>query len=86
MTKRIIFMAFLIFIIACTPTIPNKKYCTINSDCVPSACCHANDSVNKVMAPNCKMVSCSEECAPLTIDCSQGEIKCVNNECRTMIH
>jgi hypothetical protein len=60
--------------------IEDKKYCLIDSDCVPASCCHANELVNKEYAPNCEGVVCSLECSGL-LDCGEGKISCINNQC-----
>ncbi len=85
MTKKLFLIVFLFVLTACVPTIPDKKYCVADTDCVPATCCHPSDAVNRVVAPNCKMIDCSMECSHGTIDCGQGEIKCVNNECKAVI-
>ena len=86
MAKTFFLIIILVLMAACVSvTIPDKNYCVADSDCVPAKCCHANESVNKIMSPNCQMISCSQECVPGTIDCNQGEIKCLNNECKVRI-
>ncbi len=80
--KKIIFSIFLfslIFLVACTPS---EKKCTQDTDCVPATCCHAADSVNKEHGPNCVGQLCTLDCEPNTIDCGQGKIKCVENQCK----
>lgn len=61
-----------------------KAECSINTDCVPAACCHAKECVPRSQAPNCKGMMCTMECAPGTIDCG-GSCQCINNECKAVI-
>ena len=77
----------LLLLYSCTPdTIKNlQKECSIDSDCIPAQCCHATDALNKAAAPDCKNIFCTEECKPGTLDCGQGEIKCVENSCVVII-
>ncbi|MBI2662659.1 hypothetical protein HYX11_04335 [Candidatus Woesearchaeota archaeon] len=82
----LIFSILSLLLISCTPSIPSEKSCTQDSDCVPATCCHANQSINKNYAPNCQNILCSMGCEPNTLDCSQGEIKCVNNECTILFN
>lgn len=55
--------------------------CSIDSDCVPDACCHASGCIAKTAAPSCSGVLCSQECVPGTLDCGQGSCKCINGVC-----
>ena len=86
MKKILIFnlIIILLFITSCT-TVPLEKKCLQDSDCVPATCCHPTDAVNKENAPTCGKIMCSQECAPETIDCGQGEIKCIENECKVVL-
>ncbi|MFA6461696.1 MAG: hypothetical protein WCV90_05475 [Candidatus Woesearchaeota archaeon] len=71
-----------IFLVSCTSKdVSLEKSCQSDSDCVPASCCHAKEAVNSVYAPNCKEMFCTMDCEPGTLDCGQGEIKCVNKEC-----
>lgn len=81
----LLLIALLIFIISCSEDIPSDKQCTSDDDCVAATCCHANDSVNKDHAPDCSTSICTLNCAPDTLDCAQGEIKCVDNQCTAII-
>ena len=58
-----------------------EKYCEADSDCRPSECCHAKDTVNKDHGPDCSGQLCTMDCAPETIDCGQGSLKCLEKEC-----
>src|SRR3989338_4781863 len=90
MNTKIIITASLTSIIvmmlltSCT-SVENPKQCTQDSDCVPAQCCHATDAVNKDAAPNCQGKACTLDCAPNTLDCGQGEIKCIENTCTAVI-
>lgn len=77
-------LALILFLVSCTQIPPEKK-CSADSDCVPSACCHAKDAVNKESAPNCQGMLCTAVCEPGTLDCGQGEIKCVGQQCTATI-
>lgn len=88
MKKRIVLFVLLVFLTACTSLqkVPRERLCVKDADCVPSACCHPEDAVNRAYAPDCSLVECTQECRPGTIDCNQGEIKCLNNECKAVIY
>lgn len=66
-------------------TAGDSKYCEQDADCVPAQCCHATDAVNVQSAPDCTDVACTLVCAPETLDCGQGEVRCVNNRCTALI-
>ncbi len=57
------------------------KECEIDEDCIAASCCHPNSCVPKEQAPNCSGVYCSAVCEPETLDCGQGECKCVKSKC-----
>ncbi len=61
--------------------IPPEEYCKFDWDCMPDACCHATGVINKNYMPYCSGMICSAECAPNTLDCAQGEIKCIKHRC-----
>ena len=71
-----------LFLLSCTPS---EKQCSVDADCVPAGCCHATDAINKEYASSCNGVLCTMECEPTTIDCGQGDIKCVQNECTVVL-
>jgi len=88
-TKEIIIITLtitllILLLISCTP-IENPKQCTQDSDCIPAQCCHAIDAVNKDATPECQGKACTLDCAPNTLDCGQGEIKCIENTCTAVI-
>ncbi len=80
-----LFFLSLLFLVSCTTEIPPEKVCVVDDDCVPNACCHANDAVNKGHLPDCGMTMCTAVCEPGTLDCGGGEIKCVDGECKAII-
>lgn len=86
--KRSLFSLFLIavlvLVVSCS-SIPPEQRCTLDSDCVPAACCHAIDVVSKGYAPNCDDVICTLECQPDTLDCGQGKIQCLKNKCTVVL-
>jgi len=82
MIKKLSIILLLILITSCTPT---EKACTADLDCAPSACCHPNDAVNKQNAPDCRGVLCTLECTPETLDCGQGQLKCISGECKVVL-
>ena len=49
-------------------------------------CCHSTSAVNKDNALDCKAVLCTMDCAPNTLDCGQGQIKCVDNICTVRLN
>lgn len=84
----LLLVVLLLFAVSCTPaepSVPAEKQCQTDDDCVPSACCHPAEAVNKAYAPDCRGILCSMECAPGTLDCGQGEVKCIKKECRAVI-
>jgi hypothetical protein len=90
MKKRIVvgfsLILVVLFLIACTPlSIPSVSYCEQDRDCVQNKCCHADGAVNKDYTPDCENVLCTQECAPGTLDCGQGEVRCIANECTVVL-
>lgn len=65
--------------------VPFETECSADSDCVPATCCHASEAVPLAEAPDCSDIFCTTVCEPGTIDCGQGEIKCVNGKCEAVI-
>ena len=59
----------------------SKKVCLKNNDCVQASCCHATDVINRENAPDCKGVMCTQVCEPNTLDCGQGQKKCLDGIC-----
>ncbi|MEK6968871.1 MAG: hypothetical protein AABW48_00405 [Nanoarchaeota archaeon] len=81
--RNLIFSAFLLFflplfLVSCTPA---EKTCAADADCVPAQCCHPTDAVNLEYEPDCSNVACTMDCKPETLDCGQGEIKCLSGKC-----
>ncbi len=93
MKEKILFFMFgvlLLFgVISCslssTNSIPAEKQCTVDADCVPAECCHAKSAVHQNFAADCSETFCTMECAPETLDCGQGEVKCVEGVCQVVI-
>jgi len=75
-------LALAILSLACTPA---EEQCSADADCAPKECCHASGAVNEQYAPSCNGVLCTMECRPGTIDCGQGKIRCVENECKVVL-
>jgi len=73
---------FSVFLLSCTPA---EKVCSIDSDCVPAACCHATDAVNAEHGPDCRGVFCTAVCQPGTLDCGQGKVNCISGQCTAVI-
>ncbi len=79
-------LMFSIFLISCTPQdIPPEKLCESDDECVAASCCHSTDAVNKDHRPDCSNVFCTMECKPGTLDCGQGEIRCIDNKCTAVL-
>jgi len=83
--KMVMMMFACLALVSCTSNIPLEKQCSVDSDCVPAVCCHADDAVNGQYAPDCSDVLCSQSCEPDTLDCGQGEIRCIDNTCTAVI-
>jgi len=85
MKKLFLFLSLgilLFFLVSCVPA---EKECSVDKDCVPATCCHASEAVNKENALKCGGMLCSAECEPGTIDCGQGEVKCVSGKCEVVL-
>ncbi|MBU4070508.1 MAG: hypothetical protein KJ646_06005 [Nanoarchaeota archaeon] len=59
------------------------KECSIDSDCVPTSCCHADSCVAKLSAPDCSGIFCSMVCSGL-LDCGAGQCSCINSKCKVV--
>ena len=77
-------LASFLFLVACS--VPAEKVCEVDSDCIAAQCCHATDAVNKDNAPDCRGLLCTMNCEPDTLDCGQGEIKCVSGSCEAVLN
>ncbi|MCK4589002.1 MAG: hypothetical protein KAT77_01045 [Nanoarchaeota archaeon] len=60
--------------------------CSVDADCVAATCCHASEAVPLSQAPDCADIFCTTECVPGTLDCGQGEIKCLDGKCEAIIY
>lgn len=58
----------------------NTTECNSDSGCVPRDCCHSSACVPASQKKVCNLL-CTAECAPNTLDCQQGECKCINGKC-----
>ncbi|MFH1275762.1 MAG: hypothetical protein ABIH82_01490 [Candidatus Woesearchaeota archaeon] len=90
----IVMFILMLFLVSCSNSVldsvsaddvPVEKVCTIDSDCLPKECCHAKGAINKDSAPDCAMAICTMNCEPETLDCGQGEVKCVEGSCEAII-
>jgi hypothetical protein len=61
------------------------KLCSVDNDCVTATCCHVCEAVNKAAGPYCGGQICTPECVPNTLDCGQGEIKCIDESCEVIL-
>ncbi len=67
-------------------SVPAEKRCSSDQECVKDACCHASGAVNLEHAPDCKGLYCTAVCEPGTLDCGQGEVKCIQNQCQAVFY
>jgi len=79
--KKVLVFGIVIISILLAGCASSNIQCTQDSDCVAATCCHATTVVNKDNAPNCREAICTASCEPDTLDCGQGQIRCVNNQC-----
>jgi hypothetical protein len=86
--KYLILMIIIIglILVSCSPQLPVGKECSADSDCVPAECCHAKTAVSKEKAPNCAGMFCTMDCQPKTLDCGQGEVKCLEGRCEAVLN
>ena len=77
-----------LFLVSCvtTSSVPLEKQCTSDTDCVPAQCCHPDDALNQKYAPDCGDILCTTECRGGTLDCAQGEIKCLAGACTAVLN
>ncbi|MFA5173641.1 MAG: hypothetical protein WC438_00480 [Candidatus Pacearchaeota archaeon] len=54
--------------------------CSVDSDCVPDSCCHAQSCVSLDKKPVCDKVFCSQVCSG-PLDCNQGSCECIKGKC-----
>lgn len=83
MKLLVLMVGLALFVAACS--VPAEKRCATDTDCLPTPCCHPNDAVNKESAPDCGGLLCTAECVPDTLDCGQGEVKCLQGACTALI-
>ncbi len=63
----------------------NEGVCNSDQECVPDLCCHASNCALKSKAPDCSITFCTQECRQNSLDCGNGECKCINNKCKAFI-
>ncbi len=87
---KLIVLISLLFLVAigasCTSSIPLEKKCVTDTDCAAASCCHATDALNKLYAPNCQNAMCTMSCEPDTLDCGQGSVKCIQEQCKVVMN
>ena len=85
MKKYILLLVLLsaVLLISCTPA---EKVCSVDTDCVQATCCHPTAAVLKEAGPDCAGQMCTMDCVPDTIDCGQGEIKCLEGSCEVVLN
>ena len=86
MRKYLCLLALSLFLVSCAEEVSPKIVCSSDADCVAAECCHATSAVNKANAPDCSTIYCTMDCAPNTLDCGQGQIKCVDNMCTVRLN
>ncbi len=79
-------LTFFLFLLTSCASIPAEKQCSLDDECAAVECCHGENAVNKNFAPDCSKILCTSECVPNTLDCGQGEVKCVKGECKAVIN
>ena len=57
-----------------------EKECQVDSDCIPSGCCHPSSCVSADFTPDCSEVLCSQVCSG-PLDCGEGFCGCIDNKC-----
>ena len=77
------FILLSVLLVSCTPA---EKSCSVDTDCVQATCCHPTAAVPKEAGPDCAGQFCTQECMPGTIDCGQGEIKCLEGSCEVVLN
>ncbi len=85
-TLPVIFLILTIFLVSCASQTPTEKQCKVDADCVPNKCCGATDGVNKDSGPDCEGILCAAVCNPDTIDCGNGQIKCIGHACTAVFN
>jgi len=83
----LILLGFVVYGILKTPESTNGIIgeCNVDSDCVPSSCCHPGSCVPLNQSPSCGReggaVFCTMNCEPNTLDCGQGNCVCIEHKC-----
>lgn len=81
----VLFMVSCVRPIAEEPALNASLLCTVDKDCVPDSCCHATGAVARAYGPDCSSVMCTMNCEPGTLDCAQGEVKCISSQCTVVM-
>jgi len=81
-------IALIFFMFAFKPTeyseVPEELQCNSDAECVPASDCHASTCINENFKQPSE-VFCTMNCEPGTLDCGQGECKCISNQCEAII-
>jgi hypothetical protein len=86
MKTKLLMLIILMSSLLLTSCVPADKQCSVDDDCVPVTCCHASDAVNRESGPDCSGKLCTANCQEGTIDCNQGEVKCLDKECQVVFN
>ena len=84
--KKIILLLVLLSTVLLISCSSSEKACSVDGDCMRATCCHPSDALNRDSGPDCSGQFCTAECVPDTIDCGQGEIKCLEGSCEVVLN
>ena len=73
-----------VFIIGCGDSVSEELQCGADFECIPNLCCHADGTIHRDFAPDCSSTLCTAECVEGTIDCGQGDLKCIEGQCQVV--
>jgi hypothetical protein len=79
-----ILIGVLVTLLLVSCSVPEEKVCSVDSDCVAASCCHSSDAINNDNAPECNGILCTAECVSDTLDCGQGEVRCLEGSCQVV--
>jgi hypothetical protein len=60
----------------------NTLECSVDSDCIPNACCHATGCMPKENVSACTLF-CTQVCSG-PLDCGAGHCGCIANKCEVV--